>query len=500
MKNQDMQTSVGTLYQQGQSKRAIARLLKIDVKTVRTIIEGSVIRIPKPRKDKIDIADEELQKLYHQCDGYIERMYEILTEERDIAIGYSTLSRLVRSKGLGSNKGDNTRSDHVPDVPGDEMQHDTTVYKLKIDGVLKKVICSGVYLRYSKMRYIRFYPRFNRFIMKCFIDEALRFWGYCARTCIIDNTNLAILHGSGSSAVMHPEMIAFADNYGFTWKAHKINHPNRKAGKERNFWTVETNFLPGRTFSSLDNINEQAIQWATVRYAQRPQAKTGLIPVQAFEYEKPFLLKLPPYISAPYIPFVRKIDVYGYIAFDANYYWIPEAVQCRTLTVLRYAHEIVIMEGTKELIRYKLPPDNVRNEKFVPDDIKKKPHAQPKARKKGCEVEEKRLREMAEPVPAYLDYVKLSESGVVKKPAFIRGLFSLSKEVAQSLFEETIKRAFDYRVNTLESVRRIAYQMLEPSLGDQFNSTETYSDYQNRQTYQTGRFSEENDTCYTGEQ
>ncbi|HEX2959863.1 MAG TPA: hypothetical protein VHO70_23710 [Chitinispirillaceae bacterium] len=65
-------------------------------------------------------------------------------------------------------------------------------------------------------------------------------------------------YGSGSSAVMNPEMVAFADNYGFIYKAHEINHSNRKAGKERNFWTVETNFLPGRTFSSLENLNEQA--------------------------------------------------------------------------------------------------------------------------------------------------------------------------------------------------------------------------------------------------
>lgn len=454
------------------------------------------MRTLKPRKDKIEISDSELEMLYHECEGYIERMYEKLTEERGIAIGYSTLSRMVRNKGLGSSDCGNSRSNHAGDVAGEEMQHDTTEYSLKIGGVSRKVICSGIYLRYSKMRYIRFYYRFNRFFMKCFIDEALRFWGYCARICIIDNTNLARHYGSGSSAVMNPEMVAFADNYGFIWKAHEINHSNRKAGKERNFWTVETNFLPGRTFSSLENLNEQAYQWATVRYARRPQSKTKLIPIQAFEYEKPSLQKLPVYISAPYIPVKRKIDVYGYIAFEANYYWIPETVHCSSLTVLRYAQEILIMEGTKELIRYRLPPDNVKNERFVPDGIKKQPHAQPNARKKGCEKEECRLREMSAPIHVYLDFIKSVESGVIKKPAFIRGLYSLSREITQPLFEETIQRAFNYRINTLESVRRIAYQLLEPAIADQYSAAEIYSDYQNRQSYQTGRFSEENDIDY----
>src|SRR5215831_665809 len=46
-------------------------------------------------------------------------------------------------------------------------------------------------------------------------------------------------------AVMVPEMEAFAKQYGFRFVCHEKNHPNRKAGEERSFWTVETNFLPG---------------------------------------------------------------------------------------------------------------------------------------------------------------------------------------------------------------------------------------------------------------
>jgi hypothetical protein len=430
----------------------------------------------------------------------MERMYEILTEERGVSIGYSTLTRLVRRKGL-DDKGDrDSRSEHFEDVPGEEMQHDTTVYSLNIGGVKRSVICSGIYLRYSKMRYIRFYSRFNRFTMKCFIDEALRFWGYCARICVIDNTNLAILYGSGSSAVMHPEMAAFADNYGFTWKAHAINHPNRKAGKERNFWTVETNFLPGRTFSSLDNLNKQAYQWATDRYARRPQAKTKLIPVQAFEYEKPSLLTLPSFIPTPYIPFVRKVDAYGYIAFDANYFWVPQNVQSSRVTVLRYSEEISIMEGTKELACYKLPSENVRNQKFIPEGVKNKPRCEPNDRKPGCEQEEKRLVEMAPVIKEYLDYIKSANNSIKRKPGFIRGLYCLSKEIAQPLFVQTIQRALQYRVSTLDTVRRIAYQLLEPELENQLNTDNTCYDYQNRTSYQAGRFTEENDLLYNEKQ
>ena len=71
------------------------------------------------------------------------------------------------------------------------------------------------------------------------------FWGHAAPVCIIDNTNLARLRGTGQDAVIVPEMEAFAKQYGFRFVCHEQGHPNRKAGEERSFWTVETNFLAG---------------------------------------------------------------------------------------------------------------------------------------------------------------------------------------------------------------------------------------------------------------
>ena len=160
------------------------------------------------------------------------------------------------------------------------MQHDTTVYQVKLAGRPTRVIASLLYLRYSKRRYLKFYRAFNRFAMKCFLHEALMFWGHAAKQCVIDNTNLARLRGSGKQAVIVPEMAAFAERYGFQFLCHAIRHPNRKAGEERSFWTVETNFLPGRSFESLEDLNQQALEWATVRMEHRPAGQDALDPRQ----------------------------------------------------------------------------------------------------------------------------------------------------------------------------------------------------------------------------
>ncbi len=137
---------------------------------------------------------------------------------------------------------------------------------------------------------------------------------------MIDNTNLARRRGTGRNAVLVPEMEAFGQPYGLAFRCHEKGHANRKAGEERSFWT---NFLPGRTFQSLEDLNQKALAWATVRLDHRPQGQAGLIPAQAFEFEGADLTPLPAHLPAPYQVHERGTDPYGYVAFGGNYYWVP---------------------------------------------------------------------------------------------------------------------------------------------------------------------------------
>src|SRR5438552_16196887 len=317
----DKRQAVFLLHQEGMGRNQIARQLRISPNTVQVIIQQKGQMPVHTRQDKIQVDPDLLQRLYQECDGYAQRVHEKLVEDERIQIQYSTLTRLLRELGLRRSR--EPRCERVPDEPGAEMQHDTTRYWILLGGVRSMLVASLLYLRYSKRRYLRFYRLFNRFRMKCFLHEALMFWRYAARVCIIDNTNLARWKGTGRDAVIVPEMEAFAKQYGFRFVCHEKGHANRKAGEERSFWTVETNFLPGRHFSSLEDLNQQAFEWATVRMEHRPVAKTGLIPAQAFEQEHTALVTLPAHLPAPYLCHERKTDQYGYVPFDGNYYWIP---------------------------------------------------------------------------------------------------------------------------------------------------------------------------------
>lgn len=315
----DKRKAIHLLNSEGMSLGAISRQLRVSLGTVRAIVKSGGMPKVIARCDRKVVSEELLKKIFSECQGYVQRVHERLREENKIEIGYSTLTRLCRSHGLVESV-PQRRDAQVPDEPGVEMQHDTSPYKLPINGQVTNVVGSSLYLRYCKRRFVKFYPSFNRFRMKCFFHEALDHFGYSARDCIIDNTNLAVLRGSGKRAVMVPEMIRFAEQYGFTWYAHEIKHSDRKGGIESGFWFIETNFFPGRTFSTFEDLNAQAFEWATKRIPLRPHKKTRLIPAELFELEKPYLKKIPPYVSPPVIEHERGTDQYGYALCGGNFF------------------------------------------------------------------------------------------------------------------------------------------------------------------------------------
>mgnify|MGYP001568751772 CR=1 FL=1 len=481
----DKRKAIFLLHQEGMSAREIARRLGLSRNTVRAIIQQAGVMPPTTRADKQRIDEELLRRLYQQCQGWVQRVHEKLVEEEGVSVKYSTLTRMLRE--LGISEPQTLRCERVPDEPGAEMQHDTSVYWVELAGQRVQLIASLIYLRYSKRRYLKFYRAFDRFKMKCFFHEALTFWGYAARRCIIDNTNLARLPGSGCGphAVIVAEMEAFAKQYGFTFRCHALGHANRKAGEERSFWTVETNFLPGRTAVSLAEFNAQALAWSTVRLEHKPQGKAGLIPVKAFEHECTFLTPLPPHLPAPYRVHERATDQYGYIAFDANYFWVP-GTRRESVKVLEYSDCLKIFHARQCLVEYPRPAEGVRNGQFSPPGQPQPPH-QPNHRKQPAHEEEKRLRALAPSVSAYLDFA-LQTPGL-QRHQFLRQLLALSRKMTPELFLQSLERAAKYRITNLPTLERIALLCLQ-GIGATLPVAQVDERFTQREAYQEGSLTE----------
>jgi transposase len=328
----EISNSVRTLKAQGHGQREIGRLLKLSRNTVRRILREPAS--PDAHAGALDEATRKrLAQAFARAKGNAVRMGQILAEDGAPVPPYSTLTRWVREAELRAAP---KRSGEYHFAPGREMQHDTSPHRLEIDGRAVTAQCAALVLAYSRRLYVQYYPRYTRFEAKHFLLQAAQFMGGTCPCCVIDNTSVVLAGGSGEQAVIAPEMKAFARCLGWEFKAHRIGDPNRKGRIERPFFWLETNFLPGRIFSSFDDLNAQARHWCIEVANVKPRLALGMSADAAYVMEAPFLVPLPGLLPAVYDVLDRVVDLYGFVNVECNRYSAPERLIGKTVTVYKH--------------------------------------------------------------------------------------------------------------------------------------------------------------------
>jgi hypothetical protein len=280
-----------------------------------------------------------LQSAFERAQGNVVRVQQLLAAEYDLAVSYSTLTRWVREAGLRTPP---ARAGEYIFGPGEEMQHDTSPHRVRLGEKNVTAQCAGLVLAYSRRLFVQYYPRYSRFEAKQFLLEAARFMQGACPLCLIDNTSVMLACGAGENAVIAPEMAAFARTLGFEFRAHRVGNPDRKGRIERNFFFVETNFLPGRSFTDFDDLNRQALAWCKEVANANPKRVLGMSPEAAYVIEKPYLQPLPTALPPIYEVLDRVVDLNGYVSLESNRYSVPERLLGQRVAVYKYPAQVHI--------------------------------------------------------------------------------------------------------------------------------------------------------------
>jgi len=199
------------------------------------------------------------------------------------------------------------------------------------------------------------------------------------------------------------------------------------------------------------------------------------------------LIQLSAHVPPPYKIHDRGTDQYGYVAFDANYYWAPGTARDE-VKVLQYSNHIKIYLARQCIAEYPLPADGVKNELFPKGHPA--PSRKPKNRKKPTAKQEKQLRDMAESVDKYMDFI-LKTKGM-QHHQFIRKLDLLSRKMTPDLFIKSIERAHKYKITSIDVIGRIALLGLGQDDAD-LPLAEIDQDFYRREAYQEGILTEQPD-------
>src|SRR5581483_8087061 len=213
-------------------------------------------------------------------------------------------------------------------------------------GIEQRIETASLVLCYSRMLFFQAYPGFNRFYCKVFLTDALTYLGASAATCMIDNTHVVVAAGTGARMVPAPEMAAFADRFSFTFRAHEKGDANRSARVERPFHFIEHNFLAGRAFADLADLNAQARTWCdkvNATYKDHLHAS----PRELFAAERGHLRPLPLFVPEVYALHHRLVDVEGYVNVHGHRYSVPYLLIGRQLEVRETKDRIDVYQGPR---------------------------------------------------------------------------------------------------------------------------------------------------------
>jgi transposase len=361
--NEELRHEIVRRRQGGASLRRIARELGLARETVHTVIrrweaeraggEGRPSRGRRP--SRVDPFEGTIRQLLERYpDITIVRVFEELRAQ-----GFTGSLTIVRERVLQL-RPPTLREPVVRfETPaGAQAQMDYSTYDIDFTGEgRRRVHLFSYLLGYSRRQYLRFVEAQD---LPTTLREHIRAFTYLggvAASCLYDNLKVVVLRHGEEGPLFNPKFLAFATHYGFTPRACRVRRSQTKGKVERPFWYVETNLLNGRTFRTLEHLNEVTAWWLTQVADVRVHRETRQRPLDRYAEERPHLIALPATAYDVSAVEYRVVNVEGCVVYRQNSYSVPWRYIGQALPVrVTEAEVIVYSPQLEEVARHGLVP------------------------------------------------------------------------------------------------------------------------------------------------
>jgi len=333
--NHSLENEVIHRHYAGQSLRGIARDLQIGRDRVAGIVRRHVAarqgsdetppaRLgppPTPRGSKLDAFQAQIAALLERYPRLsATRVWEELRQA-----GYQGGYTMVRNRVKTMRKAPmRPLTVRFETAPGSQAQMDWSTYELDFSQEgRRRVNLFSYLLGYSRRQYLNFTERQD---FDTTVREHIKAFEYLqgvAATCLYDNMKVVVTRWEDEQPIYNTRFLAFATHYGYRPWACRPRRPETKGKVERPFQYVEQNLLGGRTFRSLEHLNEVTRWWLSNHADVRIHGTTQQRPMDAHAIEQPQLLPLPaqPYDTAQVV--YRVVTDEGTVHYANNRYSVP---------------------------------------------------------------------------------------------------------------------------------------------------------------------------------
>ena len=150
--------------------------------------------------------------------------------------------------------------------------------------------------------------------------------------------------------VWNTEYEAFQSLIGFKTVLCKVAHPFTKGGVERLVRYVKGNFIQGRTFTNITDLNVQAAEWCYEKNSKSTRY-SDFIPMEEHYKNEKFSSLPPKELLIPYLAPLRKISYDGFVNYEDRRYGVPIRFAGREIRVMREKEQLfLIAPDTNEVV------------------------------------------------------------------------------------------------------------------------------------------------------
>ncbi len=319
----------------GESQRGIARTLGIAPKTIRAVqrdqqarreqgessIEREVPTPRTPRRSKLDRYEEQIKQwLEKYPDITAVRLLERLQEvgfDGQYTVVRLYLMRLRKEQGAAKKKAVVV----VRTAIGQQSQFDWSPYT--IEGPADVQVW-GHTLSWSRARsFISSDNQRQPVIFDC-LKGGFELWKGVPAECVTDTMSGVVDRWEAGRPILNIRFVDFAAYYDFAVVVSPRRFPRFKGKTERPFWFVELSFFNARTFYGPEQVAEELAWWQEHKAMEMEHPETGRPIREMLDQERPHLRPLPPRSYDTRDVVSRVVDAYAYVAFETNYYPVPE--------------------------------------------------------------------------------------------------------------------------------------------------------------------------------
>lgn len=272
-----------------------------------------------------------------------------LREEHGYGGSYSSVRRLVRRLRPKSVEG----VCRVECAPGEEAQVDFGYAGFVFDrerGRRRKCWVFVMTLSFSRHQYVEFvFDQGTETWLGCHA-RAFAWFGGVPRRVVLDNLKAGVLKALVLEPILAEPYRRLARHYGFQASVNRPRTPRHKGKVESGVRYVKGNFLAGRSFASLQGVNEAGRRWVMETAGLREHGTTREAPLKRFtERERGALAALPgePYdlLSACHCKAGRDCHV----VVEKSYYSVPCEFIGERLEVHVRRHLVEIYAGCRQV-------------------------------------------------------------------------------------------------------------------------------------------------------